>query len=146
MRKPKLVLRNQVMPLKSQGWSQGGAKAQVSRLQVVLTLPRVGRFPLSWPSVPLPWDRICRIQSIAIWASQVALLVKNPPANVFDLWVRNIPWRRAGQPTPVFLPGESRGQRSLVGYSPWGHKESDMTKGLGMHQLFISTQDSAKEY
>ena len=33
------------------------------------------------------------------------------------------PWRREWQPTPVFLPGESHVQRSLVGYSPWGHKE-----------------------
>ena len=40
-------------------------------------------------------------------------------------WVGKIPWRRAWQPTPVFLPGESHGQRSLVGYSPWGHKGSD---------------------
>jgi len=39
-----------------------------------------------------------------------------------------IPWRRAWQPTPVFLPGESRGQRSLVGYSPYGHKELDITE------------------
>ena len=38
------------------------------------------------------------------------------------------PWRRAWQPTPVFLPGESHGQRSLAGYSPWGQKESDMTE------------------
>ena len=37
----------------------------------------------------------------------------------FDPWIREIPWRRAWQPTPVFLPGESHGQRSLVGYSPW---------------------------
>ena len=37
------------------------------------------------------------------------------------------PWR-VRQPTPVFLPGESHGQRSLVSYSPWGHKEPDMTK------------------
>jgi len=36
----------------------------------------------------------------------------------FDPWVRKIPWRRAWQPIPVFLPGESHGQRSLVGYSP----------------------------
>ena len=36
----------------------------------------------------------------------------------FDPWVRKIPWRKAWQPTPVFLPGESHGQRSLVGYSP----------------------------
>ena len=38
------------------------------------------------------------------------------------------PWRRAWHPTPVFLPGESHGQRSLVGYSPWGHKELDTTE------------------
>ena len=46
----------------------------------------------------------------------------------FDPWVRKIPWRRAWQPTPVFLPGESHGQRSLVGYIPWGHKESGTTE------------------
>ena len=43
------------------------------------------------------------------------------------------PWRREWQPTPVFLPGESHGQRSLEGYSPWGCKESDMTEGLRTH-------------
>ena len=37
------------------------------------------------------------------------------------------PWRRKWQPTPVFLPGKSHGQRSLTRYSPWGHKESDRT-------------------
>ena len=47
----------------------------------------------------------------------------------FDLcWVEKIPWRRKWQPTPVFLPGESHGQRSRAGYSPWGYKESDMIK------------------
>ena len=46
----------------------------------------------------------------------------------FDPWVGKIPWRRAWQSIPVFLPGESQGQRSLAGYSPWGHTESDMTK------------------
>ena len=60
-------------------------------------------------------------------ASQVAQWVKNPPANAgvsgnygFHPWVRKIPWRRKWQPTPVCLPGESRGQRSLAGYSPQG--------------------------
>ena len=42
-------------------------------------------------------------------------------------WMK-IPWRRAWQPTPAFLPGDSHGQRSLAGYSPWGLKESDMTE------------------
>ena len=45
----------------------------------------------------------------------------------FNPWVRKIPWR-AWQHTPVFLPGESHGQRSLAGYSPLGHKELDMTE------------------
>ena len=40
----------------------------------------------------------------------------------FNPWVRKIPWRRAWQSTPGFLPGESHGQRSLAGYSPWGHR------------------------
>ena len=48
----------------------------------------------------------------------------------FDPWVGKIPWRRKWQPTPVFLAGESQGQRSLVGYSPWGCKELDMTEQL----------------
>ena len=61
-------------------------------------------------------------------------MVKNPPANAgdkrcgFHPWVRKIPWRREWQSTSVFLPVKSYGQRSLVGYSPWGHKESDMTE------------------
>ena len=41
----------------------------------------------------------------------------------FNLWVKKIPWSRKWCPTPVFLPGKFHGQRSLVGYSPWGHKE-----------------------
>ena len=48
----------------------------------------------------------------------------------FDLWVGKILWRREWQSTPVFLPGESHGQRSLAGYSPYGHKESDTTELL----------------
>ena len=40
----------------------------------------------------------------------------------FNPWVGKIPWRRKWQPTPVFLPGESHGQRSLAGYSPWGRR------------------------
>ena len=58
-------------------------------------------------------------------------MVKNLPAmqeTPNDPWVGKIPWRRAWQPTPVFLPGKFHEQRSLVGYSPWGHKESDRTE------------------
>ena len=46
----------------------------------------------------------------------------------FDSWDEKIPWRRKWQAIPVFMPGESHGQRRLVGYGPWDHKESDMTE------------------
>ena len=46
----------------------------------------------------------------------------------FDPWIRKIPWRRAWQPTPVLLPGESHGQRNLAGYRPWSCKKSDTTE------------------
>ena len=58
------------------------------------------------------------------------LMIKNSPANAgdkkhrLDPWVGKIPWRRKWQPTPVFLPGKSHGQRSLVDYSLWGQKNS----------------------
>ena len=45
----------------------------------------------------------------------------------FDSWVGKIPWRRKWQPTPIFSPGKSYGQRSLEGHSPWSCKESDTT-------------------
>ena len=55
---------------------------------------------------------------------------ENPRRLGFDPWVRKIPWRREWLPTPVILPGEFQGQRSLIGYGPWGHKELDMTERL----------------
>ena len=51
----------------------------------------------------------------------------------FYPWMGKIPWRRAWQPTPGFLPGESHWQRSLVGYSPWNHTESDTTEWLSTY-------------
>ena len=48
----------------------------------------------------------------------------------FDPWIRKIPWRRKWQPTLVLLPGKSHGLRSLVGYNPWGCKESDTIEQL----------------
>ena len=58
-------------------------------------------------------------------------MVKNLPAMWdpgFDPWVGKIPWRRAWQPTPAFLPGESHGKMRLADYSLWACKESDMTE------------------
>ena len=69
------------------------------------------------------------------WTIKAALVVKYSLANERDLrdtgsisGFGEIPWRRAWQPTPVFLPGEPHGQRSLANYHPWGHKESEITE------------------
>ena len=66
------------------------------------------------------------------WASLVVQMVKCLPAirETQVPWIGNIPWRRKCQPTPVLLPGKSHEQRSLVGCSPWGHKELDMAEWL----------------
>ena len=68
----------------------------------------------------------------------------------FEPWIGKIPWRRKWQPTPVFLPGKIHGQRSQVGYSPWGLKESDMTEQLNMsikrRKEFLKVSGSSEKY
>ena len=64
-------------------------------------------------------------------ASLVAQMVKRPPTTretCIQSLGQKIPWRKKWQPTPVLLPGKSHGPRTLVGYSPWGSKELDMTE------------------
>ena len=77
----------------------------------------ISRF-ISLVSLPLPW-----------WLKpySICLQCRRPG---FNSWVRKISWRRKWHPTPVAVPGKSHGRRSLVGYSPWGHKESDTTERL----------------
>ena len=60
------------------------------------------------------------------WGFPGGTIVKNSPAHAGDLG--SISWRRKSQPTLVFLPGKFHGQRNPMGYSPWGHKESDTTE------------------
>ena len=87
----------------------------------------------------LLWSKITAVLFTQIyiycWASQVVLVVKNSPANAGDGGVVDlIPWRRAWQPTPVFLLEESHGQRSLAGYSLWGAAKSQTwLKRLSTH-------------
>ena len=75
------------------------------------------------------------------WASQVVLVVKNLLPNAEDIGldpsIEKIPWRRAWQPIPVFLPGESHGQRSLAGYSPRGCRELNTTEQLSTARLLL---------
>ena len=75
------------------------------------------------------------IEYLLYEASQMAIVVKKPPSNAGNVRdVGSIPqlarFLGGGQPTSVFLPGESQRQRSLTGYSPWGHKKLDTTERL----------------
>ena len=78
--------------------------------------------------------------------------MKNPPAvqscrrHEFDTRMGKLPCRRAWQPTPVFLPGESQGQRSLVGNSPWGHKELDTTEATKHAQTYKTKSPRVYKY
>ena len=90
----------------------------------------ISRPKLFFIFIVLPLNKNCTKHFRCVYSifgtSQVAQWVKNPLQRRrygFDPWVKMIPWRRAQQPTPVFLPGESHGQRSLAGCSPWGHKD-----------------------
>ena len=56
----------------------------------------------------------------------------------FHPWVGNVPWRRGWQSTPVFLPGESNGQRTLADHSPWGRKELHTTERLTLSVSALS--------
>jgi len=89
--------------------------------------PQVACFP---PFPPFCFVKLYFAPSV-YQAFLVAQVVKNflqcgRPG--FDPWIEKIPWRRIWQPTPVFLPGEFHEQRSLAGYSPWGHIELDMNE------------------
>ena len=77
-------------------------------------------------------QQFCRLLPLASLMPQV---VKNPLQSGtpgFNPWVRKICWRKAWQPTPVFLPGEAHGQRNLAGYRVW--QESDVTEWLSTAQ------------
>ena len=75
------------------------------------------------------WAHVSHFQGLPGGAGgkEHACQCRRPKRHGFDPYLGKTSWRRAQQPTPVFLPGESHGQRSLVGHSPWGHKEADVT-------------------
>ena len=98
---------------------------------VIHTPNQSGTFVTKYEPTGLPWW--LRWQSICLKCRRLG----------FDPWVRKIPWRRKWQPTPAFLPEKSHGQRSLVGYSPWGCKESDTTSlSLSFHCIYIKINKS----
>ena len=67
------------------------------------------------------------------------LLYRLHETKEFDPWVGKIPWTRKWQPTPVFLPEESHGQRSLAGSSPWGRKEEEQQSSLAHTHSYLKT-------
>ena len=93
---------------------------------------------LRYRDFSLPLDMLVYIPGDAV--------VKNLPTNVGDTRDASLipalkqelpekfPWSRKWQPTPIFLPGKSHGQRGLLGYSPWGFKESDTTEQMRTQQ------------
>ena len=99
-------------------------------------------FPAHFSSI-----KICKCASalkVAFLASLVAQMVKNLPVMkeilVWPLGQKD-PLRRKWQPTPVLLPGESHGGRSLVGYSPWGRKESVTTERLHLKKIVLLREE-----
>ena len=114
-------LRNGTSTLKMGSVSSAGKESACNALDPGL-LPGSGRSRGEGIGYPLQYS----------WATLVAQTVKNPPAGDLSS-IRGLgisPWRRKWQPTPKFSPGKSNGQRSLVGYSLWGCKESDTTERL----------------
>ena len=77
----------------------------------------------------LRWPTVLPNKGLHWWLSGKESACQNR-RHGFDPWVGKIPWRKKWQPTPVFLPEKSQGQRNLAGYRPWGHKESDRTEQL----------------
>ena len=114
--------------------------------------------PIRYPN-PLPFPlksqavlQLCKEDGRLLGSS----VVKNPPAKQ-DMWVPSrvgeIPWRREWLPTPVILPGESRGQKGLEGYSPWGHKRVVLNSATKQQQtakkdgkLWMSFKQEKKEH
>ena len=91
---------------------------------------------------PSTTERLSRAQKHEIYVrlpltsllsgQRIRLQCRRCKRHKFDSWVGKIPWRRAGQRAPVFLPGKSHEQRHLAGYSPWGRNKSDTTEQLSI--------------
>ena len=110
-----------------------------------LVWERIGRGDLGRLSDQLLPLRLLCTPICVLWASLVAQMVKNLPSVQENLpWVGEIPWRSEWLPTPVFLPGEFHGQKSLVGCSLWGHKGSDKTEWLNNIEYWLRSPERSQ--
>ena len=93
-------------------------------------IPESGRSPGKGNGNPLWYSCLENPMDRGVWHA-ISMGSQKVPCG-FDPWIGKIPWRKAWQPTLVFLPGESHGQRSLAGYSPRGHKELVTKQSTGL--------------
>ena len=97
------------------------------------------------PDESIPWHRTAKYygtelnNGLSWWLRHQRLYLQSRIPG-FNPWVGKNPWGRAWQPTPVFSPGEPRGQRSLASYTPWGCKELDTTEQLSAAHTELNTQ------
>ena len=133
-----------------------GQESSGPHSQWALELTPLGPVLPSWYCASLKEVLLTRNAVLHTPIGQVALLVKNLPAGTGDTGdpgsipgLGRYPWRRKRPPSAVFLPGEAHGQRSPVGYSPWGCKESDTTEqNLSTERAHVDTyiRSRAKPY
>ena len=109
-----------------------------------LSLPAFRLSPFNLPHIPLQEQSLQNRGYTSMYRLPSWLSGKEPTCHCrscrrrgFDPWIWKLPWRRKWQPTPVFLPGKSHGQRILAGYSPWGHRESDPTERLTLCAVLL---------
>ena len=104
-------------------------------LQHFLFIPYFPAYSSSFSLILFFFKSMISLQGFPRWLSgkESAWQCRRCRRRGFNPWIRKIPWSKKWQPAPVFLPGKFHGQRSLVGYSLWGCKESDMTEQLSMH-------------
>ena len=94
-------------------------------------------FGYAGSSIPQGLYSSCSERGLLCWGFPCSSVGKESACSAGDLGSipgsGRFPWRRKWQSTPVLFPGKSHAQKSLVGYSPWGHKESDTTERLHFH-------------
>ena len=109
--------------LSTQGRTEAHSKIRAPRVQgpacIACVSSRLGSCEGTVLLTSVLWTPLV---SSALWAP-LPSAQSSPPSNTLRIISKNAPWRREWQPIPVFLPGESHGQRSLAGYSPWGCKK-----------------------
>ena len=139
------------------GFPGGSAVKNPTAMQEMLVDPWVGKisWKRAWQSTPIflpgesheqsqTWLRThtcCLPGSTS--GKESASQGKKSKRHGFNSWIGKIPWRRKWQPTPIFLPAKSQGEKSLEGYSPKGHKESDLTEQLITCCLLVNSQHIA---